>query len=173
MRRLLLLLTLPLLASPGPNARLGQDAPSQDPVVAKPALKIEDFAWLAGEWRGKGLGGICEEIWSRPLAGTMVGTFRLVKDGQVVFYEIMVLGADEKGFALKVKHFSKDFVAWEDKKGCVRFAAESVTKNTAKFNGLRFARDRNKLEIKLRMKGRDGTTRWVPFDLERRTNKQQ
>ena len=51
---------------------------------------LSKFEWLAGHWRGEGLGGQCEEIWSAPAAGTMVGSFRLMKDGEVSFYELMV-----------------------------------------------------------------------------------
>ena len=29
---------------------------------------IPDAAWLAGSWRGTGLGGFSEETWSRPKA---------------------------------------------------------------------------------------------------------
>ena len=140
----------------------------QDPKpVARPAFDIADFAWLAGQWRGEGLGGSCEEIWSRPMAGTMVGTFRLVKNGEIVFYEIMVLGGDAKGGYLKVKHFSKNFVAWEDKAECVRFALESVRKDRAVFSGLTLERRGDKLDIKLKMRSGDGSTRWETFAFQR------
>ena len=104
-----------------------QDA-SETPISAEPS--VNDFAWLAGSWRGEGLGGICEEIWSPALGGTMMGTFRLVKDDKVVFYEIMVLGSD-KGMCLRVKHFSEAFVSWEEKADSVRFACKSVKANDA------------------------------------------
>ncbi len=134
---------------------------------AKPSPSIEDFAWLAGHWRGEGLGGMCEEIWSRPLAGTMMGSFRLVVDDEVVFYEIMVLGPDEEGMALKVKHFSKDFVAWEDKEGAVRFGLESVKPDEASFSGLTMKRDGDKLDLCIRMRSSDGSTRWEPIAFRR------
>ena len=39
-------------------------SPHQDPDdnKAKAHPKIEEFAWLAGEWRGEGLGGTCEAM---------------------------------------------------------------------------------------------------------------
>ncbi|MEE2882893.1 MAG: DUF6265 family protein [Planctomycetota bacterium] len=157
-------LALPLLFVLG-TGNLPQVESDGEAVTANP--KIEDFAWLAGEWRGEGFGGTCEEIWSHPLAGTMVGTFRLVKDDQVVFYEIMVIGPDDDGFALKVKHFSREFVAWEDKEGAVRFPYESVKKGDARFSGLTFARDQDKLEIKVRMRESDGSIRWEPIQMKR------
>ncbi|MDP6928518.1 MAG: DUF6265 family protein [Planctomycetota bacterium] len=159
-----LLLPLPLLL-----VFVSSSPPHQD-TNAKPAAtnpKIEDFAWLAGEWRGEGFGGTCEEIWSHPLAGTMVGTFRLVRGGEVVFYEIMVIGPDAEGFALKVKHFSKEFVSWEDQQSSVRFAYESVKKDDARFSGLTLVRNDDQLDIKLRMRGGDGSMSWQPIQLKR------
>ena len=158
-------LCLPLLLLLGPTRE-------QDPIPAEPSeTRIEDFDWLAGAWRGEGFGGVCEEVWSEPLAGTMMASFRLVMDNgeqeEVSFYELVVLGKDDDGWALKVKHFTKDFVAWETKKKCVRFALESVQPNEAIFSGLKFVRDGDKLNIKLRMRQSDGTTNWQSIRMHR------
>ena len=110
---------------------------------------------------------MCEEVWSQPLAGTMMGSFRLVIDDEIEFYELMVLGPDTEGMALKVKHFSKDFVAWEDKEGSVRFRFESVTPNDARFSGLTMNRDGDKLDLSIRMSSAGGATRWEPIALRR------
>ena len=160
----ILALTLPLLFVLGTDNLPSVD---HDDKTETANPKIEDFAWLAGEWRGEGFGGTCEEVWSHPLAGTMGGTFRLVKDNAVVFYEIMVIGPDDEGFALKVKHFSREFVAWEDKESAVRFPYQSVKKGDARFSGLTFARDQDKLEIKVRMRESDGSIRWEPIQMRR------
>ena len=131
------------------------------PVAPKAdEASIDDFAWLAGHWRGEGFGGQVEEIWSQPLGGTMVGTFRLVKEGKVEFYEIVLLDRDAEGFVMKVKHFSNDFAAWEEKADSVDFRLESVEENSATFKGLTFERDGDSLDIKLRMRSKDGSTRW-------------
>ena len=55
------------------------------PAAGKDTHSVAELSWLAGHWRGEGLGGQCEEIWSAPQAGTMMGTFRLMKDGEVQF----------------------------------------------------------------------------------------
>ncbi len=110
---------------------------------------------------------MCEEVWSQPLAGTMMGSFRLVIDDEIEFYELMVLGPDAEGVALKVKHFSKDFVAWEEKEGAVRFGFESVKPNDARFSGLTMNRDGDKLDLSIRMSSAGGATRWEPIALQR------
>ncbi len=38
------------------------ESPAQDEGPA-----VEEFAWMAGHWRGEGFGGICEEMWTGPL----------------------------------------------------------------------------------------------------------
>ncbi len=150
--------------------------PSQTPVIASPGsasdADIEDFAWLAGHWRGEGFGGVIEEIWSEPLGGTMMGMFRLVKDDEVEFYELVVIGEDDEGMSMKVKHFSRDFVAWEDKKGAIRFDLESVEPDEAQFSGLELKRDGDSLEIRLRMSSAGGKSRWETLSLRRATPEQ-
>lgn len=128
---------------------------------------VSDFSWLAGHWRGEGLGGECEEIWSEPMAGTMVGSFRLMKDGEVQFYELMVIAPDNDGVVLKVKHFTAEFVGWEDKEGAVVFPLESVAGTRAQFKGLSMVRKGDELVVTVRMKSNDGTIREEPFRMTR------
>ena len=48
----------------------------------QPQATIDDMAWLVGHWRGEGLGGIVEENWMPPLAGTMASAFKTRARGQ-------------------------------------------------------------------------------------------
>lgn len=143
------------------------DRPSSTPDARGDAdATIDDFAWLAGLWRGEGFGGTCEEMWSPPLAGTMVGTFRLIQGDEVVFYEIMLLGRDAQGVSLKVKHFSEDFVAWEEKAACVRFPLTQVSPGDARFGGLTLKRDGDRLEAAVHLE-QGGATRWETIRMTR------
>jgi len=81
-----------LLAGPC-GAREGVAGP-EDPLAeasAGAAPSVEDFAWMVGHWRGEGFGGVCEEVWTGPLGGSMVGLFRLVQEDQLAFSEHMML----------------------------------------------------------------------------------
>jgi len=80
-----------------------------------PAAKIEEMAWLAGHWVGEGLGGISEESWSPPRAGSMMGMYRLIKDGEVNFYEFLTIVEKDNSLVLQLKHFTKAFTGWEEK----------------------------------------------------------
>ena len=135
--------------------------------TAEDTASVADLAWMAGHWRGEGLGGECEEIWSAPMAGTMVGTFRLTKDGEVQFYELLLLTREADGIVMKVKHFTPDFVGWEEKEGAVDFLLENAEPNHARFKGLTVDRDGDELEIKLRMRSNDGSVREEPFRFRR------
>ena len=110
-----------------------------DPDVRVPA-KLEDVAWLVGSWTGDAFGGTFEEVWNPASAGTMVGMFKVINDGDVSFYEIMLLAEDEGSLSLKVKHFHADFTAWEDKEDYVNFRLVSVEPDAVHFSGLSFYR---------------------------------
>jgi hypothetical protein len=159
----LTLISSPLVAqSPRSENTLALD-PSSPPGKAT----LEDVRWLAGHWRGEGLGGISDEIWSEPAAGTMVGTYRLVKDGEVSFYELMVLQEREGSLVLRLKHFTKDMVAWEEKEKTVDFRLVRTGEREAYFHGLTFRSPTpEELEIFLVLTS-DGKSREERFRLRR------
>ena len=43
---------------------------------ASPSASIDAMAWMAGTWRTPAFGGIGEESWLPPAAGSMTGVFR-------------------------------------------------------------------------------------------------
>ncbi len=122
-----------------------------------PPAEIADFAWLTGSWRGEAFGGICEETWSAPSAGTMVGTFKLIHDKKPSMYEIFWIGEQPSGLAVMVKHFNDDYSAWEEKSGYVTFPLVSVSEDAAHFAGLTYKRDgADRLLVYLAVGGKDG-----------------
>ena len=111
-----------------------------DDGAARPAAKIGDVAWMAGYWRGPGLGGVSEEIWSQPSDGRMHGIYTLSKEEGLVFWEAMTLVEEEGSLVLKVKHFTPEFVGWEEKEDNVAFPLVRLGENEAWFRGLTFRR---------------------------------
>ncbi len=106
----------------------------------RPAATIEDADWLVGSWTGTAFGQEFEEVWNPPSAGTMVGLFKLIGDDGVVFYELMLLSVEEGTLSLKVKHFSDDFTAWEEKDEFVDFRLVKKEKDALHFGGISFYR---------------------------------
>ena len=134
---------------------------------ARPAAHASDLDWLAGQWRGEGLGGQCEESWLPAVGGTLIGSFRLAQDGEPVFYEFLAITEDAGSLTFRVKHFNPDMTGWEEKDETMDFFLVEVGENEVYFDGLTMRRTGSKLEIFLSMKGKDGTVREEPFVFER------
>src|SRR5262245_56981124 len=111
------------------------------PGQASPPAKIADFAWLEGTWVGSGLGGHTEESYSAPLAGAIVGTFRFVKDGKVVFYELVTVVEENGSVLVRLKHFHPTLVGWEEKDKFVEFKLVALEGQAAYFDGQTLSRD--------------------------------
>jgi hypothetical protein len=97
---------------------------------------IEALNWLVGHWEGEGFGGVCEEIWHEAAGGAMMGSFRLVVDNKVRFYEIMTVTIDSAGPVLRIKHFNPDLTGWEEKDEVMAFPHLSQTTTSITFDGL-------------------------------------
>jgi hypothetical protein len=110
-----------------------------DPEVRPPAT-LETVAWIAGSWTGEFLGGTFEETWNAPSAGSMVGMFKLLHDGKVSFYELMLFVEEEGSLSFKVRHFNPDFTAWEDKGEDVTMRFVKAEDDAVHFSGISFYR---------------------------------
>lgn len=106
----------------------------------RPAATLKDVGWLVGAWTGSAFGAEFEEVWNPPSAGSMVGMYKVIRDGEVDFYELMLLVEQEGSLAIKVKHFSADFVAWETKEDYVSFPLVRIDDDAIHFSGLSFYR---------------------------------
>ena len=111
-----------------------------DDPDARPPATLQDIAWLTGSWSGEALGGTFEEVWNAPSAGSMVGMFKLLRDGAVSFYELMLFVEEEGSLSFRVRHFSPDFTAWEDKDEDMTLRFIRADENAVYFNGVSFFR---------------------------------
>ena len=150
---------------PTPHVRRMEAVRSLDSKLPDPPpLAALDF--LVGRWEGEAFGGWVEESWGPAKAGSMLGSFRLVVDGQTSFYELMVIEAVEGRPTLRVKHFSPDLEPWEQGKNSVDFALIDVEGTTAWFDGLTLHRSADWLLGYLAM-SQDGTISEVEFRFRR------
>jgi hypothetical protein len=142
---------------------------SGNPNVSTEA-KLEDVKFLIGHWRGEGLGGIVEEIWSPPLGNTMMGMFRLVEQDAVSFYELMTMAVEDGHLTLRVKHFGADLTAWEERSESVSFRFVKADSTAMYFEGLTFRfPSGDKLEVYIAMRNKDGTHREEKLTYRRNT----
>lgn len=122
-----------------------------------PHATMSDVEWLAGHWVGPALGGEAEEIWSPPKAGAMMGMYRLVRDGKVVFYELLTLVQEGGSLVLRLKHFNPDLTGWEEKQKTVDFRLVACGEGIVQFEGMSFHREGDaKLTVYLALEGKDG-----------------
>jgi hypothetical protein len=126
------------------------------PGAKSPQATLADMAWLAGRWVGPALGGEAEEIWSPPKAGSMMGMYRLVRDGKPVFYEFQTLVEEGGSLILRLKHFNPDLTGWEEKQKTIDFPLAGLGEGIVQFEGMSFHREGDaKLTVYLAIERKD------------------
>lgn len=109
--------------------------------ISSPRASLDEVSWISGHWHGEAFGGIVEEVWTEPLGPSMMGSFKLVANDKVVFYEILIIKEIEESLILQLKHFSGDLEGWEEKDETVDFKLMKVAPNAVYFNGMTFVRE--------------------------------
>jgi len=151
---MLILSVAPVVAALEPHTehtyRLGEGE-------APPEVTLQDVAWLAGSWRGDAFGKTFEAVWNAPSAGSMVGLFKLIDGDAVDFYELLTIAEIDGRLGIRVRHFSRDFVAWEGQDEFVLFELIGVEPDALHFGGISFYRMGDDLmEAFIVFRGADG-----------------
>ena len=132
-----------------------QAAPGTD----SPAARASAASWLAGSWTGQGLGGISEEAWLLPAAGSLAGVYRSTRSGQVSFYELMTMVEAGGSLVFRLKHFAPDLRGWESPERAVEFPLIRTARSAVYFDGLTYRRTAEGLESWVVIGVGDGGTR--------------
>jgi hypothetical protein len=132
-----------------------QAAPGAEP----PPARVSAAAWLAGDWTGQGLGGISEEAWLPPAAGSMAGAYRGTRSGQVTFYELMTVAEAGGSLTFRLKHFAPDLKGWESPERAVEFPLVRAARSATYFDGLTYRRTAEGIESWVVIGLGDGGTR--------------
>lgn len=103
------------------------------PVVGILGVTISDLSWLSGAWQGRVGDDQIEEHWSKPAAGTLMGMFRWMHDGQVRFYELLTIEPQDDHLAMHIKHFDPGLIGWEEKDQVVTLVLVKVSEREAVF----------------------------------------
>ena len=127
--------------------------------------KLGNITWIAGNWKGEAFGGKTEENWSEPSGGSMMATFKLVKDDKVVFYEIEIIREINNTLILQLKHFNNDLKGWESKDDTVDFPLKEITPTKVIFEGMTFEKiSNNEMNVYVDMHENDGTIKTMKFN---------
>jgi hypothetical protein len=138
-----------------------------DEKAASPPASVADLKWLTGHWTGPAFGGVCDEIWSQPSRDSMVGMFRLVKNGKTMFYELITIVEENKTLVMKLKHFNSDMTGWEEKNVSVRFPLVKLSPQEVFFEGLTYQKKMDgSLQIFLSEKQKSGKVEEEEFRLQ-------
>jgi hypothetical protein len=92
--------------------RNSNQAPSQA-VVDPTSVKLGEFAWLEGRWRGEWGPRVAEQVWFSPKAGAMEGMFRVIEGEKTLVVEYFTLVQKPDGIALYTRHFTPSLAPWE------------------------------------------------------------
>lgn len=107
----------------------------------RPKATLDRVAWLAGTWKGTGLGGIVEEEWSQPSGGTMTFSFKLLHNGRPSMYEFGFIAEEDDSLVLKLKHFRSSLTGWEKQEKFISFPLAKLTDDAVYFDGLTYRRE--------------------------------
>ena len=161
--RILLLFTV-LLSLPA----LAQNTLSWQEGMDSPKASLQDVAWISGHWKGEAFGGIAEEIWSPPLGGSMMFSFKLVVDGRVNFYELGHITEIDGTLWLQLKHFDGDLTGWEEKEDTVDFKLVKIEPNKVFFDDFTIERISDKeINMYVVIGNEDGSLEEVQFNYKR------
>jgi len=125
----LALTTIPLARaqqSTGANSQsMAILATAADPLAPSPqaqkvpAVKLTDFGWLEGRWRGDWGPRVAEQVWMPPKAGLMLGVFRLIEGDKPLVIELFSMVQRPDGINFYFRHFTPELVPWEKSEATV------------------------------------------------------
>lgn len=145
-----------------------QNTISFEEGMTSPEATLESAKWLTGHWKGEAFGGITEEIWSPPLGGVMMFSFRLVADGTISFYEFGHILEADGSLILQLKHFDGDLNGWEEKDESIDFKLIKVEENSLFFDDFTIERISDKeINMYVEVGEEDGSSNEVKFNYHR------
>lgn len=106
-------------------------------AVPAAAAGVNDLAWLAGDWRSEEGGGLTQEVWTLPQAGSMTGMFRLIGGGKVRVLEYVIIAEEAGGVFYQFKHFRTDYSTWEGANPPIRMKLLEAKPGRAVFRNTR------------------------------------
>jgi hypothetical protein len=85
------------------------------PRDALAGARPRDLAWLTGSWHARLGDDRIEEHWSGLGGDMLLGMFRWVRPDGVRFYEIEAIEREAERVVLRVKHFDRGLIGWEER----------------------------------------------------------
>ena len=106
MKRLITISVLSILLVSLPGGVYGQ----RESALSE-TLSIDRLSWLTGNWKGPRDGGVLEEIWLPPLAGTITALVRSSEESEIRFVEIIHIREINGSLELNLQLFNNSLQA--------------------------------------------------------------
>jgi len=106
--------------------------------TASPAkARVDQLAWIAGNWTGTLGDRTIQQHWTAPLAGSMIASYRSIRDNRPTLYELLAIEEEGDGVVLRIKHFAPGpgLVSQEAKDESMNHPLVRVDGRTAVFEG--------------------------------------
>ena len=152
---------------------VSKESPPRESCIAR----LQNLAWMAGEWKSAQGEDILEERWSAPIGNSIIGTFRWIKPGgKVWMFELMTFTAEGDDVIFRLRHFSAAMVPWEaqEKEAALTYKLikqtpdESVFENPDRDSPRRFVFRKGKNSLTIVLEGyKDGKPTTGEFSFTR------
>ena len=149
------------------NVVCGQEVVEWEEGMQSPEAKINDLSWLSGYWKGNRNGLYMDELWTMPEGNNMTGSFRMIKDGEILFSEIESITEENGSLVMKIKHFDKSLKGWEEKDEMETFKLIKIYDNEVWFDRLTIKRKGKNLKIWVLSKDTGGHRKIMHFSFKR------
>ena len=103
--------------------------------TSQPGGSVSDLAWMTGRWVDDSGGNFSEETWGPPSGDCIAGMWRWVVGGKAKLYELLMITAEADGLTLRLRHFDRMSVGWEDKEHPLVLKLVRLKEHEAVFEG--------------------------------------
>lgn len=97
------------------------------------AEKLTKIAWLQGAWKATVEGDYLDEVWAPPHSDSMIGMFRWSKKDKLWMCEMLSIVTEGDNIVLRVKHFDRSLVGWEEKDKSITLPLAKQTNDESVF----------------------------------------
>lgn len=128
---------------------------------------LDDYSkldWLSGKWTIQEGAESTQEYWSESRGLVKMGMFQMHGDIAMIFSEIIQIANDEESTLMRIKHFSHDLKAWEDREEMNTFRLIQLENQKATFEGLTYERINDQLFVYLADLQKDGSYKEIQFE---------
>lgn len=154
---------------------VGAKAEPKPPAGESSANPLSKLAWMEGVWIRQEGGQVLEETWTSVEGDCMVGMFRWIKGGKLVFTELMTITVDDGTPVFRLRHFDRKMVPWEEKDAAFTYPLGALSEqkvafeNPARETPRRFVYERPSPDtLIVRLEGPDPKKKGKGFEFKRK-----